>query len=363
MIHPIHQKYAKLLVEYCTNIQANEKVAVNVAIPALPMARALYREILSLGAHPFLRLSHPELERDFLDLAQDIHLDSEPTFEISEIKQLDVWIRVSAPSNNKMLQNSDKEKFSRYMKRMRPVQQIRLGKTKWCGTLYPTEAGAQDASMSLDEYENFVYNAMFLFDEDPIAKWQEIESFQDKLINRLKIVDKVRIVAEGTDLTLSVKDRIWINSPGRKNMPSGEVFTAPIENSANGVITYTIPSSVHGVEVENVHLKFENGQVVEAKAEKGDDLLQAQLNTDKGSRFLGEIGIGTNYNIQRPTKSILYDEKIGGTVHLAVGQAYSESGGVNESAVHWDMICDLRQGGIIYIDGEVLQENGKFKEL
>ncbi len=361
MIHPIHQKYAKLLVEYCTSIKENEKVALNVAIPALPMARALYCEVLNIGAYPFLRLGYPELERDFLDLAKDIHLDSEPTFELNEIKQLDAWIRVAAPSNNKLLQNADKEKLSRYMKRMRPVQQIRLENTKWCGTLYPTEAGAQDAGMSLDEYEHFVYNAMFLFDKDPIAKWQEIEGFQTELIERLKDVDKIRIVAEGTDLTLSVKGRKWINSPGRKNMPSGEVFTGPIEDSVNGIITYTIPSSVHGVEVENVCLKFKNGQVVESKAEKGDDLLQAQLNTDEGSRFLGEIGIGTNYNIQKPTKSILYDEKIGGTVHLAIGQSYAESGGVNESAIHWDMICDLRQGGIVYIDGEILQENGEFK--
>lgn len=361
MIQAIHQKYAKLLVEYCTNIQKDEKVALNIALPALPMARALYREVLSVGAHPFLYLNYPEQHRDFLDLAQDIHLDSEPSLELSEIKQLDAWIRVAAPNNSKLLQSADKEKISRYMKRMRPVQNIRVEKTKWCGTLFPTEAGAQDADMSLDEYEYFVYNAMFLFDDNPIAKWREIETFQESLIERLKAVDEVRIVAEGTDLTLNVKDRTWINSPGRKNMPSGEVFTAPIENSANGIITYTIPSSVHGVEVENIRLRFENGQVVEATAAKGNDFLQAQLNTDEGSKFLGEIGIGTNYNIQKPTRSILYDEKIGGTVHLAIGQAYAESGGVNESAIHWDMICDLRQGGVIYIDGEILQENGKFK--
>jgi aminopeptidase len=144
-------------------------------------------------------------------------------------------------------------------------------------------------------------------------------------------------------------------------MPSGEVFTGPIEDSANGHITYTVPSAVSGVEVENIRITFENGKAVNATADKGNDLLQAQLNSDTGARYLGELGIGTNFNIQVPTKSILYDEKIGGTVHLALGQSYTETGGTNESAIHWDMICDLRQGGAIYLDGELFQENGRFK--
>ncbi len=213
--------------------------------------------------------------------------------------------------------------------------------------------------MSLDEYERFVYGAMFLFDEDPVAKWQELSAFQEKLIERLARADSVHIVAEGTDLHLRVKDRQWVNSAGHKNMPSGEVFTAPLEDSAEGVITYGIPSAVSGVEVANIRLTFKEGKVVDAHAEKGDDLLQSQLNSDEGARYLGELGIGTNYHIQIPTRSILFDEKIGGTVHLALGQSYRETGGTNSSAIHWDMICDLREGKV-YADGELCYENARF---
>lgn len=361
MIHPIHEKYARLLVDYCCQVQTGENVSINVDTPAEPMARAVVREVLRAGAIPHLHLSYPELLEDVLELAQDSYLASEPTLDLSEIKQLQSWIRIRAPHNSRALQNADKDKLARLLKRNRPVQNIRVRETKWLGTLYPTAAGAQAAGMSLSDYETFVYGAMFLFDDDPVAKWREIHGFQAKLIERLSTASEVQIKAEGTDLRLNVKGRTWINSDGHKNMPSGEVFTGPLEDSANGHITYSIPSAVNGVEVENIRLTFKDGKVVEARADKGDDLLQAQLQTDDGARFLGELGIGTNYNIQIPTKSILFDEKIGGTVHLALGQSYQETGGQNESAIHWDMICDLRQGGAVYLDGELFQENGEFK--
>ena len=361
MIHPIHEKYAKLLVEYCCRVETGENVSINVDTPAEPMARAVYREVLKAGGVPHLHMSYPERAEDVLELAPESFFDSEPTLELSEIKQIGSWIRIGAPQNSRALQNADKSKVSRLQKRNRPVQNIRVRETKWVGTLYPTPAGAQDAGMSLGEYERFVYGAMFLFDDDPVAKWNEIRVFQEKLIEHLSRAKEVRIEGDGTDLTLNVAGRTWVNSAGHHNMPSGEVFTGPLEESANGHITYTIPSAVNGVEVENVRLTFKDGKVVEAQADKGDDLLQSQLETDEGARFLGELGIGTNYNIQIPTKSILFDEKIGGTVHLALGQSYEETGGTNESAIHWDMICDLRKGGAIYLDGELFQENGEFK--
>jgi aminopeptidase len=325
------------------------------------MARALTRRVLELGANPILRLVYPEFEQDLYELAQPSHFAGKPSFELSEIKQIDAWIRIRAPLNTKALQKADKSKIAAHMKWYRDVQTIRLNETKWLGTLYPTSALAQDADMSLDDYEHFVYSSMFLLDADPVAKWNEIHDFQAKLIERLKIATEVHIKAEGTDLKMKVKDRIWLNSAGHKNMPSGEVFTGPLEDSANGVIRYQIPSSVRGIEVENIELSFENGKVVKAFAEKGNDLLQAQLNTDEGARYLGELGIGTNFNIQQATKQILYDEKIGGTIHLALGQSYPETLGKNDSAIHWDMICDLRKGGAIYLDGELFQENGVFK--
>ena len=360
MIHPIHEKYAQLLVSYCCEVQAGERVSINLDTEAMPMARALVREVLKADAQPILHMTYPEMMVDVLELVSERHLSSEPTFELSEIKQIDAWMRVRGGSNNRMLQNANKETLSKIAKRQRVVQNLRL-KTKWVGTQFPTNASAQDAGMSLDDYEKFVYGAMYLFEADPVAKWRELHAFQAELINHLAAAKTVRIVAEGTDLTLNVNGRTWVNSDGHHNMPSGEVFTGPIEDSANGHITYTVPSAVSGVEVENIRITFENGKAVTAKADKGDDLLQAQLNSDDGARYLGELGIGTNLSIQVPTKSILYDEKIGGTVHLALGQSYTETGGTNESAIHWDMICDLRQGGAIYLDGELFQENGTFK--
>jgi aminopeptidase len=360
MVNPIHEKFARLLIQYSCQVKPGDNVSLNVHTPATPLARALVREVFAADALPVLRMSYPEWEEDLLEAAPDAFFDSAPDFELNEVRQIQAWIRVRAPSNTRGLQNADKSRYSRLLKRNRPVQDHRLDHTNWVGTLYPTDALAQDAGMSLDEYERFLYDAMFLLDEDPVARWQEQHAYQEKLHERLARAKEVRITAEDTDLTLVTGGRTWVNSAGRHNMPCGEIFTGPVESSANGVITYRVPSSVNGMEVENIRLRFVDGKVVEARADKGDDLLQAQLASDEGARYLGELGIGTNYRIQQPTKQILFDEKIGGTVHLAVGSSYTDTGGVNQSAIHWDMVCDLRQGGAIYLDGELFQENGKF---
>jgi len=358
MIHPIHEKYAKLLVTYCLAVEPGDQVAINLDSPALVMARAVTREVLKAGGYPVLRLSYPELPLDLLTLASEEYFESEPSFELSEIRQLKAWLRISAPTNTRMLQGVDKTRVTRLARRHQPVQEYRVQRTRWCGTLFPTAAGAQDAGMDLDAYERFVYGAMFLFEDDPVTKWLELERNQERLIERLSHASEVHITGPGTDLRLSVAGRRWINSAGQRNMPSGEVFTGPLEHSAEGVIAFDVPSSVSGVEVEGIQLTFKAGKVVAAQAAKGDDLLQAQLNSDDGARYLGELGIGTNPHINIPTKSILFDEKMAGTIHLALGQSYPETGGVNRSAIHWDMICDLRRGGRIYLDGELFQENG-----
>jgi aminopeptidase len=214
--------------------------------------------------------------------------------------------------------------------------------------------------MTLAEYQDFVARAMFLDAPDPVARWGEVRTFQAGLIERLRQADEVRLSAENTDLRLSVKGRSWSNSDAKRNMPSGEVFTAPVETSANGTIHFDLPTLYGGREVRGITLTFRDGEVVDAAAEEGQDVLQAALRTDRGARFLGELGIGTNAGIQRPSMNILFDEKIGGTVHLAVGQAYAENGGTNTSAVHWDMILDLRQGGRMQLDGEDFQVDGHF---
>jgi aminopeptidase len=214
--------------------------------------------------------------------------------------------------------------------------------------------------MGTRELEAFVERALFLDRDDPVAAWGELRDFQAGLISRLAPAHEIRIQAEGTDLTLDVSDRVWINSDGKRNMPSGEVFTGPHEHSAEGVIRFTIPTSPRGVVVEDVTLEFRAGRVVSAHAERGDAYLQATLETDQGARYLGELGIGTNFGIDRPIGAILFDEKIGGTVHLALGRSYPETGGTNESVVHWDLICDLREGGTLTADGDNILRDGRF---
>ncbi|MFL5903414.1 MAG: aminopeptidase, partial [Solirubrobacteraceae bacterium] len=194
----------------------------------------------------------------------------------------------------------------------------------------------------------------------PVEAWRELTAFQATLVERLEQARELRIQADGTDLTLRVDGRTWINSDGRRNMPSGEVFTGPLEDSASGRVRFGVPSSPSGVEVEGVELVFEDGVVVEAKAERGQDYLDATLDSDSGARRLGEIGIGTNFGLDRAVGAILLDEKIGGTVHLALGRSYPETGGLNESAVHWDLICDLRTGGTLTADRTSIQRDGQF---
>ncbi|UCH27846.1 MAG: aminopeptidase [Trueperaceae bacterium] len=362
MIHPLYEKYAHLLVAYCCDIQPGETVAIHVDTPAEVLARAVYREVLKADALPILRLRYPEVLEDLLELASDSYYQRTPNFELSEAEQIQNSIHISSTTNSRSLQNSDKDKLSALAKRNQPVQELRLRNTKWVVTRFPTHAAAQDAGMSLSEYERFVYDAMFLFDDDPLAKWLDMHDFQARLITRLEKANEIRIIGPDTDLRLNVKGREWINSDGRRNMPSGEVFTGPHEASATGSIRFGVPASVSGIDISDIRLRFEGGKVVESSAAKGQDFLLSQLDTDAGARFLGELGIGTNYRIKTPTRSTLYDEKIGGTIHLALGRSYPETGGKNDSAIHWDMICDLRSGGAIYLDGELFQENGLFVE-
>jgi aminopeptidase len=213
--------------------------------------------------------------------------------------------------------------------------------------------------MSDDEYAAFLTRALFLDEADPVAAWRALSERQRALVERLSSAREIRLQADGTDLRLRVDGRTWINSDGRRNMPSGEVFTGPIEDSANGTIRFTVPSSPGGVDVSGVELTFVDGKVVQARADRGEAYLQAALATDPGATLLGELGIGTNTGIDRPTGSILLDEKMAGTVHLALGRSYPETGGVNASALHWDMICDLREGGGITADGELITDQGR----
>lgn len=360
MIHPLLERYAALLTGYCTSVAAGEKVMLQVDTAALPLARALYRAVLSAGAEPFLRLSYPEQAADLVELAADGLLASAADLQLGEMRAMDAYVRVVATENSRYLTGVDDVKQTRLERRMHEVQRERIERTRWVGTLYPTAASAQEAGMTTDAYERFVFGAMFLYDEDPAARWRELGARQQRWADRLAEADEVRIQGPGTDLRLRVGGRKWVNSDGKRNMPSGEVFTGPIEDSAEGVIRFDVPSFVRGGLVEDVTLRFERGQVVEATAARGQAILDAQLAADPGARYLGELGIGTNPHVTVPTMKTLFDEKILGTVHLALGASYPETGGSNASQIHWDLITDLRRGGEITLDGESFQQGGVF---
>ena len=268
-------------------------------------------------------------------------------------------ISINAPANTRALASVDPGLIARAGKARLPVQEARL-KTRWCSTVWPTPALAQQASMGDDEYAAFVGRALFLDRPDPAAAWRSLSERQQQLVERLARARQVRIEADGTDLRLGVGGRTWVNSDGKRNMPSGEVFTGPIENSANGSVRFTVPTGPRGVEVSGVELTFRDGEVVAASAERGQAYLEEALRTDDGARFVGELGIGTNEGIDRPTGLILLDEKMAGTVHLALGRSYPETGGRNSSALHWDLICDLRRGGRLTVDEQVINEDGTF---
>ena len=351
--------FARLLTDYCLEVAPGQQVLVQSSVLASPLLLALQREILEREAWPLIRASLPGQDEGFWSAARDVHLDGFATAELAEAEEIDASLRIQATDNANALAGVDPARLSRAARSRAPLREVMLGR-RWSITLWPTAAAAQQAGMGTREFEDFVTRALFLDRDDPAAAWGELRAFQAGLIERLAPKREIHIQAEGTNLRLTVDGRAWINSDGKRNMPSGEVFTGPHETSAEGVIRFTIPTSPRGVVVEDVTLEFREGRVVNAKAERGDSYLQATLETDPGARFLGELGIGTNFGIDRPIGAILFDEKIGGTVHLAVGRSYPETGGVNESAIHWDMICDLRRGGSIAVDGDELQRDGKF---
>jgi aminopeptidase len=357
MIDP--RAFAQLLTGWCLDVKAGQQVAVRSTTLAAPLLLALQREILSRGAWPLLQADLPGQEEGFWAAARDEHLDGFAAAELAEIEATDASLRIQAPANTSSLADVDPGRLSRAARARLPLRKAAMQR-RWCATLWPTDALAQRAGMGTAAFAALVERALFLDRPDPVAAWKELSERQARLIDRLAGASELRIEAEDTDLTLSVAGRTWVNSDGKRNMPSGEVFTGPHEASANGRIRFTIPATPAGVDVADVRLRFQDGVVVEATAERGEAYLTQTLDTDEGARRLGELGIGTNFGITAPTGMVLLDEKIGGTVHLAVGSSYPETGGVNESAVHWDLVCDLRRGGRLTADGQPLLVDGSF---
>ena len=354
--------FAELLVGYCLNVAADDQVLVRSTTLAAPLLLELQRAVLARGAWPLLRTELPGQAEAFFRDAGDAQLDHSAPLALTEVRDVACVLGIQAPENTRALAGVDPDRLRRAGVARKPLQEAVM-QTRWCATLWPTHAGAQEAGMGLADFERFVSGAMFLDHDDPVAAWADLRDVQQRLIERLTPARELRIEADGTDLRLSVAGRTWINDEGRHNMPGGEVFTGPHEDSATGQIRFTLPSSPAGVEVDGVELSFDHGEVVSARAQRGDDYLQRALATDAGARRLGELGIGSNRGITRSVGAILFDEKIGGSVHLALGRSYPETGGLNDSALHWDMICDLREGGRLSADGETIQENGEFVGL
>ena len=358
------QKYAQLLTQYSLDLQPGEKLYIRSTSMAEPLIREVYRDAIQMGCHVTVDMGFRSKGKIFLDNANDEQLAFvDPTQKLA-METCDAYLYIRAPYNLRTEKNIDKEKRSKRAEAGKVLNEIYFDRLAE-GTLkrslcqYPTQANAQEAGMSLEEYEYFVFNACKLYEDDPVAAWLKVRESQQKVVDFLNEKSDMRYVNDHSDISFSVAGRTWINSDGMSNMPSGEVFSAPVENSVNGHITFDYPSIYMGQEARGIKLKVKNGEVVEWSAERGQQLLD-QVFAIPGANFFGEVAIGTNYSIQRATKNILFDEKIGGSVHMAVGQSYGQCGGKNKSTVHWDMISDMKDGGKIYADEQLIYENGKF---
>ncbi|GAB4538501.1 MAG: aminopeptidase [Anaerolineales bacterium] len=363
-------KFASVLVEHSARVQPGDRVLIEATTAAEPLVRELYIKILEKGGHPVPLLQLPDTffpgHEDILIMkGSDAQLDYVPPFQKLAYDAFESRIRIHSATNTRSQTNMDAARAQRRGKATGVITEAQMrrggeGIFKWVTTLYPTEAYAQDAGMSLSEYEDFVFGAAHAQEEDPIAFWNRVKEEQQKAVDFMKGKNQVILRGPNVDLALSVKGRTFLNSYGTHNMPDGEIYTGPVEDSVNGWVKFTYPAIYGSVAVEGAELTFSNGKVSQAKAAKNESYLINMLESDAGSRYLGEFAIGTNFDINKFTGQILFDEKIGGSFHMALGAGYPETGSKNKSAIHWDMICDMRQEAEILVDGELLYKNGKF---
>jgi len=358
-------KHAEVILKYSLDLKKGEKIVIVGDVVTLPLIKESYRLAVELGALPQVMINSEELKEILLKGGSEEQIKYVPESAKKAFETVDVLLSFFGGTNTRMLSNVNPEKLKLSAQGSSEITRIffeRVAKKelRWCGTMFPNQANAQEASMSVSEYEDFVYGAGYIDSKDPIAEWKKIEKKQEGICNILKGKKHLRIVSKDTDLKMSIEGRKWINCCGRVNFPDGEVFTGPVEDSVEGHIRFSFPGIYGGREIEDIQLTFERGNVIKATAAKGQELLEQLLETDKGARYVGEIAAGTNYNIKKFTRHMLFDEKIGGTVHLAIGRSIPESLGKNQSAIHWDMLCDMKKGGKIYADGELVYKDGKF---
>jgi aminopeptidase len=356
---------ASVLCRYSLDVKPGDIVRISGPALAHGLFAAMAAEIGRLGAHPMMRATLPAVEVALLEHATDEQLTAVTPLDELEIdvpaKILSIW----ADSNTRYLSGVSPDRQALSMKARRQLtdrffDRLATGDARWCGVSLPTEAHAQDAGMSLADYERFVYGAGHLDDPDPIAFWHEQSARQAAVIERLAGVSELRIVAEDTDLTVDVEGRRWMNADGRENFPDGEIYTSPRHEHTRGHISFSFDATYHGQEFAGVKLWFEDGRVVRHAATRGEEFLSQMLDMDDGARYLGEVAFGMNDEIQQPVKNVAFDEKIGGTCHVALGAAFPEAGGTNRSSLHWDIVRDLRSGGEVYADGELVAKDGRF---
>ncbi|MGH2846348.1 MAG: aminopeptidase [Thermoleophilaceae bacterium] len=356
---------AQILVHYSTKVREGDVCVIQSTTAAEVLVQSVYEEVLRAGGLPVMQLTTEGAQSAFYDLASNDQLDWVPPTAQWAAEEADVRIAMMADVNARELSQADPKRQARAQKARKGLMETSMKRAaaneyRWALTLFPTHAYAGEAGMSLRDYEDFYYAACLATDDEPVTAWERQSDQVKHLAEWIEGKEEVRITAPGTDVTLGVAGRHWIPCTGEHNMPDGEFFTGPVEDSVNGTVHFSFPASYGGRTVSGVGFRFEDGRVVDATAEQGEDFLIEMLDTDPGARRLGELGIGTNYGIATGTKEILLDEKIGGTVHMAIGMSYPETHGTNSSAVHWDMVCDLRRGGAIHVDGAELQRDGRF---
>ena len=359
------EKLANLLVNYSTQVKKNDKVSIKAEYVALPFIIEVAKAAIKNGAYVDYSVTVPEVEEAILKFGDDSQLSIPNNDYGDAVKNSDVWITAWGSINSRARSNISplllqKRRLANSLERKIYVDRCASGALRWCGTQFPTNAEAQEAQMSLDEYEEFVYKAGMLDKDDPIAEWKKVEENQERWVNFLDGKKTLHIISKDTDIIVGINGRKWINCCGKENFPDGEIFTSPEENNINGKISFSYPAIYSGRMVEGVKLEVKDGKIIKAQADSGEDFLHSCLDTDAGSKYFGEIAIGTNYNIKKFTRNILFDEKIGGTIHMAIGCAMPEAGGKNISAIHWDMICDMQDGGKIFADDKLFYENGRF---
>jgi aminopeptidase len=368
MIDKRLEKYADILVRHSLGLKKNDLFVISGSFLAAPLIKEVYLQAVKVGAHPFTHIGIDGLAEIYYKHSSEQQLKFVSPLSKFEVERIDASLSIISPENTRNMTGIDPKKQVISSVAHQGIHKTFLERAakkelRWCITQYPTQSSAQDAEMSLGDYENFIFDAAHVDAKDPIKYWRDVHKGQEKIRVLLNTKKNIHVFAKDTDLRVSVAGRKWINCAGKENFPDGEVFTGPVESSAEGHISYSFPGSYGGREVNDIQLWFKKGVVVKATASKGEKFLLSMLAMDPGAKKLGEFAFGTNYGVKNYTKNTLFDEKIGGTIHLAVGGGYPETGSKNKSSLHWDMMCDLRKNGEVYADGELIYKNGRFLNI